>query len=251
MAVCAGHDFSSPILGCDSCGCAYAGKSLSPADLSRYYSALSKYDTIRSLGDISSMDRERARMAADFVMPGLDLSARLLDVGCSTGMFLRTLRDRGLRHATGIDPAADAPEAARKLFGISVVQAQAETYRDYGSHDLICLMAVLEHVLQPAALVQEIGRQMRQGAALLIEVPDAGAFDRPEDSGPFEPFGEFSNEHINFLSIGDIGHIAHAAGLTVVRWRSFRVAAGAPGLFVCCARKPPQRHCRLRTPEAP
>jgi SAM-dependent methyltransferase len=238
MVECAGYDFSTPVLRCASCDCAYAGRALLPKDLHRYYSVLSKYDTVRSREDISALDWERAALATDFLAPILHDLGSVLDIGCSSGVLLHALRAAGVRQVQGIDPAADAPVAARALFDIPVAQAQAENYEDYGSHDLVCVMAVLEHLLEPCALLDVIGRQLKPGARVLIEIPDAGAFDRPGDDRPIEPFGEFSNEHINFLSIGDLSRMASSAGLEVERWRTLRIAYGAPDLFVLLHKAP-------------
>ncbi len=231
MVECAGYDFSTPILRCAGCECAYAGNGLLPADLHRYYSVLSKYDTGRSRQDISALDQERAALATEFLGPVLRGLRSVLDVGCSSGVLLHALREAGVARVQGIDPAADAPLAARALFDVPVVQAQAQTYGDYQSHDLVCLMAVLEHLLEPRELLNVIGPQLKPGARVLIEIPDAGAFDRPGDDRPIEPFGEFSNEHINFFSIGDINFLAKSVGLEVERWQTVRIAYGAPGLF--------------------
>jgi SAM-dependent methyltransferase len=231
MAVCAGYDFSAPILLCSHCDCGYAGTALSAHDLGAYYSDLSKYDTLSTNREISSLDRERAAMAVAFLAPLMGSLACALDVGCSAGVLLAALRDAGVSEVIGIDPAAQAAEVARSLFNVTVTRARAETYRDYGNFDLVCLMAVLEHLLDPRALLKEVARQLKPGARLLVEIPDAGAFDRPSTHEPLEPFGEFSNEHINYFSIGDVRRLAHAVGLEVERWRPYRSANGAPGLF--------------------
>jgi SAM-dependent methyltransferase len=236
MAPCAGYDFSTPILSCASCDAAYAGYGLQAHDLNRYYSTLSKYDTLTSRSGISTIDRERVALAMDFLAPNLDSTRSVLDVGCSTGVLLHALHEAGVEHVCGIDPSADAPAVARSLFDVSVTQAEAETYEDYGKYDLVCLMAVLEHLLEPRPLLHEVGRQLKPGGRVLIEIPDAGAFDRPGDSGSFEPFGEFSNEHINFLSIADVRRLGASAGLRVERWKTARLANGSPDLFVLLTR---------------
>ncbi len=236
IAPTAGYDFSTPIVRCKSCDSAYASCTLQAEDLNRYYTSLSKYDSFSKNNDISGLDRERAQLAATFLAPIVNSVSSALDVGCSTGVLLNDLREAGVREVHGIDPAVNASSTAKALFDVAVSQAQAETYDGYGHFDLVCLMAVLEHLLDPGRLLRDIGRQLRPGARLLIEVPDAGAFDRPGDGRPMEAFGEFSNEHINFLSITDVRRLALMAGLEVERWQTWRIAGGAPGMFVLLRR---------------
>jgi SAM-dependent methyltransferase len=231
MVPCAGYDFSAPILQCLACGACYAGTALPAYDLNQYYANFSKYDTLSSSSYISPLDRERAGMAVAFLAPLLESIGSVLDVGCSAGFFLSTLRDAGVKDLVGIDPAMEATQVARSLFDLDVLKAQAETFAEYDKFDLVCLMAVFEHLLEPWGLLNGVARQLKPGARVLIEVPDAGAFDRPGTNGPLEPFGEFSNEHINFFSIGDIRRLAHSVGLEVERWQSVRSINGPPGLF--------------------
>ena len=238
MAPCAGYDFSAPIVQCAACGAAYAGTALPPQDLNRYYANFSKYDIISSASEVSSLDRNRAAMTTTFLAPIMGSIGSALDVGCSAGFLLSTLRAAGIARVQGIDPAAQAADVARSLFDVEVARAQAETYDRYGNFDLVCLMAVFEHLLEPRALLKAVARQLQPNARVLIEIPDAGAFDRPDTSEPLEPFGEFSNEHINFFSIGDIRKLAHGVGLEVERWKTVR-HNGPPGLFALLKKADP------------
>ena len=248
MAVCAGYDFSAPIVLCASCGCGHTGTALGSEDLNAYYSGLSKYDELASADDVSAHDRERASLAVAFITPLVTSVGSAFDVGCAAGVFLKALQDAGIKHVEGIDPAAGAAAVAKKLFGIRVTRAEAASFNDYGSFDLVCLMAVLEHLLEPRQLLLRISQQLKPGARILIEVPDAGAFDRPGCEDLYEPFGEFSNEHINFFAIGDIRKLAHDVGLEVERWQAFRTAGGSPGIFALLHRA--SRTAKLVSPIA-
>jgi hypothetical protein len=109
-------------------------------------------------------------------------------------------------------------------------------------------MAVLEHLLDPRRLLSDIARQLKPSARLLIDVPDAGAFDRPGSGEAFEPFGEFSNEHINFFAIGEVRRLAHDVGLEVERWQAYRISNGTRGLLALLHRS--RRTSQMVTPEA-
>jgi SAM-dependent methyltransferase len=248
IAPTAGYDFSTPIVRCSSCATAYAGRVLAQPDLDEYYSSVSKYDTLKLRGEIAALDRERAALAITFLAPILSSVTSALDVGCASGLLLHELLEAGVKQVRGIDPAEDAAAAARALFNVTVTRAHAENYQNYGDFDLVGLMAVLEHLREPGRLLRQIAERLRPGGRMLIEVPDAGAFDRPGDDRPIEPFGEFSNEHINFLTIADVQRLARSVGLEVERWKTWRVVQGGPGLFVLMRRS--LVHAALPSPDA-
>ena len=107
-------------------------------------------------------------MGAAFLAPIVGSLGRALDVGCSGGFFLSVLRETGIRQVHGIDPAADAAEVARSLFKVDVTQARAETYAEFGEFDLVCLMAVLEHLREPRRLLESVVRRLKPGARVLV-----------------------------------------------------------------------------------
>lgn len=96
---------------------------------------------------------------------------RLLDVGCGLGNLLEVARMRGWQ-ATGVDPSP-----------YSVAQAQARGFTahegllhdvmfDAASFDVVSLMQVVEHLIDPRALLTECKRLLRPGGVMLVETPN-------------------------------------------------------------------------------
>ena len=110
------------------------------------------------------LQRWRARVAAPWVPEG----ARLLDVGCADGVLIERLGAR-IAHAVGVDPDAQARSGARVDIRRDVFPG-AERFAD-GSFDCLTMLAVLEHVRDPAALARECHRVLAPGGRVVLTVP--------------------------------------------------------------------------------
>lgn len=216
MAALDGLDMSYHIVSCAACGFVFANQLPSPDSYAAYYHSLSKYDTASSSGGLSETDRLRSAAAVNLLRSHIALDASIADLGCGSGMLLGAFRMAGWSNLVGIDPAPGAPERARHQYGLDCVQRgtleQAHKLLDLASFDLICLTGVLEHLprlrqdLQ--ALVSAVGPQTR----ILIEVP---ALERCTCK-PFEPYGEFSLEHIQFFSTASLTRFFESLGCTAL-----------------------------------
>jgi ubiquinone/menaquinone biosynthesis C-methylase UbiE len=93
----------------------------------------------------------------------------LLDVGC--GWEARLLREVEpyIGRGVGIDFKAPRLETP-KLRTISATLTDRLPFDD-ASFDVVTLLAVLEHLDQPAAIVREIARVLRPGGLLVLTVP--------------------------------------------------------------------------------
>lgn len=105
----------------------------------------------------------------------LHQGARILDVGCFTGELLCILRDAGADvYGLELQPEA-AAIAAERLPG-RVFQALVEgTDFPQGDYDAITLLAVIEHVVDPVALLRRCGELLRPGGVLMVQTPDSGS----------------------------------------------------------------------------
>jgi SAM-dependent methyltransferase len=103
---------------------------------------------------------------------------RLLDVGCSTGIFLSEMRRYGTWEVHGVETNAFAAGYARKQFGLDVFvgQVQAAPWPAH-SFDVVTLWDVLEHLPDPRAALARIRTLLADNGTLLCSVPNAGGLD--------------------------------------------------------------------------
>ncbi len=98
----------------------------------------------------------------------------VLDLGCAGGFMAEALAQRGAQ-VTGIDPAADAIDAARAharegglRIGYDVGMGEALPY-DTASFDAVVCVDVLEHVADLTKVLAEVARTLRPGGLFLFD----------------------------------------------------------------------------------
>lgn len=104
---------------------------------------------------------------------------RLLDVGCWDGYLLERIRGAGLyEELYGVDFVPEGIEAVRaKGFQAQVVDLNHDSLPFPDGHfDGVTMLAVLEHVFDPHAVVREVHRVSRPGGDLVIDVPNVASF---------------------------------------------------------------------------
>jgi len=110
----------------------------------------------------------------DFVLNNISPKPKSwLDIGCGTGEILKSAQDRGL-HVIGVETNKMQRDFARDHFNIDVLD-EFITPQNIGkvgtTFDVISLFSVLEHVLNPDALIKEISAIQNQHSTLVVEVP--------------------------------------------------------------------------------
>ncbi len=97
---------------------------------------------------------------------------RLLEVGCSAGMFLWHAKDL-VKEVVGIDyDASSAAHAAKKCSCKVYDRDIEETDLAEGSFDIICAFQTLEHVADPIAFISKYAKYLKQDGVMAIEVPN-------------------------------------------------------------------------------
>ena len=118
----------------------------------------------------------------------------LLDVGCGTAETLAVAKSRGW-NACGVDLVPEAVEAAKADFDLDV---RYGLLQDSGfperSFDAVMATHVLEHMADGAEFLQLLGRWVRPGGHLFIEVPNWASLDRIGNGDAW--FGLRPKEHL-------------------------------------------------------
>jgi SAM-dependent methyltransferase len=115
------------------------------------------------------------RMVRDYrrqvqaILPLLESRQRLLEIGCSSGFFLKAALDLGFREVFGVEPGVDAVHQADPAIQQRIVN---RTFRadlfPAESFDLICCFQVLDHLLDPNAVLRDVSRMLRPGGLILF-----------------------------------------------------------------------------------
>lgn len=188
--LCGGHrhsklfrKFGYDLVRCDDCALVFVGNPPSDDEVAAFYSAEADYHSelldpqdpaFERMGTIA---RQHVGMLLRSVPRPEGLS--LLDIGCSSGLFLNEARKAGF-DVHGAELSPDTARFARDHF---VLDVHPGDWRDagfeQGSLDVITLFDVIEHLPDPLAELQAIMRLLKPGGLLLQSTPNiAGLFPR-------------------------------------------------------------------------
>jgi SAM-dependent methyltransferase len=97
---------------------------------------------------------------------------KMLDVGCSDGLFLKVAKDRGWK-AHGIDINKASSEAAWEKYKVPVKVASVDNM-DWpdGFFDVVRMSNILEHLVDPMSALMKVQRTIRPGGLISVDVPN-------------------------------------------------------------------------------
>ncbi len=150
---------------------------------------------------------------------------RVLDVGCGAGEVGRSLRAAGASAVVGVEINPVAAEIAReRLDEVHVGDAEALIREGAlrGPFDTIVLYDVLEHLVDPAALLAALAPLAADGARVHVSVPNARHFSLVRDlvvRGTFgyADWGHRDRTHLRWFTRRDLEALVRDAGWQVAR----------------------------------
>lgn len=166
---------------CNQCGLVYLNPRPSPEEIGKYYpndyppyiqAIENEGSWFRRLDRRYGLYKRCREITRQVGQPGM-----LLDIGCSTGIFLNGMRQWGWQ-VQGIELNSEIAEYARKRFDLQVFTGNLEHALFPGdSFDLVTLWDVLEHVYDPKSTLGEISRILRPGGWLVMSLPDLDSLE--------------------------------------------------------------------------
>ncbi|MCP4535529.1 MAG: class I SAM-dependent methyltransferase [Chloroflexi bacterium] len=208
-----------PLVRCRQCGLMYLNPRPGPAQMDHYYpadylpykSAIEdeRWALMRWVRRYNIRQRRRAVERFSRHVP-----RRVLDVGCSTGIFLAEMRDAGWE-TYGVDISPIAIAYARERFGLDAFEGLlADADLPAGQFTAVTLWDVLEHTFDPLETLQTIHRLLKADGIVVIAVPHYESWDR-------QLFGRYwigydAPRHLHVFSRDILRDMLDRAGFDVV-----------------------------------
>jgi 2-polyprenyl-3-methyl-5-hydroxy-6-metoxy-1,4-benzoquinol methylase len=206
------------IVRCADCDLVFVNPAFDEAHYRAVYRSADYQEIMRDLG-IASHDyrvarfgTERVAIMSRYLRAAGGGRPAYLDVGCSTGFVVEAARDRGWE-AIGIDlnPSAIAFGCGRglDLRNASLEDAGFEPER----FDAVSLFDVLEHLLDPRAIVDRCAALLKPGGILFLYVPNYDSASRLL-MGPEAHF-IWPTHHLNYYTPATLRDLMARRGLEV------------------------------------
>lgn len=177
-------DETFPLVRCRHCGLMYLQIRPSPAEMGRYYPPEyhrryrpavkdEPFFLMRWIRQLKFRRRKQTLEEVSTQVPG-----RILDVGCSTGAFLDSMRECGWE-TYGVETSSYAVNYARKQLGLEVFEGRlTDAQLPTGHFDVVTLWDVLEHTFDPLAVLYEVNRLLVDDGIVALTVPNWKSWDR-------------------------------------------------------------------------
>lgn len=182
-------------------------------------------------------------------------AARVLDIGCSDGQFGALVGRLG-HEVVGVD-LVKHPDVGDRLDGFVEADLNQGLPAEVGSgYDVIVAADVLEHVIDPAQLLEQMIARLGPDGRLMVSVPNVSHwYPRLRiASGNFgyDQRGPLDQGHVRFFTRRTLRRMLREAGLRPVRTRvvgtpvdTIAVRGRLPRLLLRCAAAVDRRATRL------
>ena len=212
---------------CPGCSLVWLSHPPAPDEMHLHYTEA--YDRLISAAGQNSPGRWGFRLEA---VAQYKQSGALLDLGCSSGSFLQSLRSDSWE-LFGIEMSADSARCAEASSGAKVFVGEIlDASFPPESFDVITCFDVLEHLSEPRRVMARVGEWLKPGGLFYVLVPNV-------DSAEARVFRSYWHglelpRHLFHYSPASLKFLAQSAGLHEVSLETRRnPAVGTSLRYVC------------------
>jgi SAM-dependent methyltransferase len=158
----------------------------------------------------------------------IDLTAKIVEIGCNDGLFLQELALIGYENLIGIEPSADAHALAVSK-GFDVVkeflspELSEQLTKKRGQFDLVISRQNFEHIGDLQGVTRSLDVLLKPNGYVLIELPNFECNLRCLDYSLWE-------EHVNYFTIETLKHFLSLSNIKIIYEEVFLFSG--EGIFV-------------------
>ncbi len=200
-----------PTVVCHGCGLVFTNPRPSDTELEDFYRESYRIEYKQS-AQPQLKHVYRAGLVAlerlDYLLPLLETSHRLLDLGSGGGELLYILRGLGFS-VEGIEPNIGYGSVARDSYGLPIqITHYREAKVEPRSLNIVTAFHVLEHLPHPVEALATLGSWIQDDGLMLIEVPHV--FSRCQ-----WPQSRYHKGHLYHFSSSTLAKVGQKAGLVL------------------------------------
>jgi len=199
---------------CDHCGFIYLNPRQTPdAYIDNYVTMVDEKYLAEEKGR-----RASARRILKLLNQQHKSKGRLLDVGCAAGFLLDEARQDGWE-VHGVDLSAWAVDYARQQLGLTdVVQGDLDKARfSAASFDAIVMTDVIEHVIDPQGLFEQIRGLLKDDGLFCCTTPDVGSLiSRLQGT----KWWNIKPSHLYYFDQKSLGQLFQQTGFALIKTRA-------------------------------
>jgi len=179
---------------------------------------------------LSNIDNPKSSLSSYFtnirydILPLVPQNATyILDVGCAAGMTGKELKKRPEVFVAGIEMDPAAANMASKILD-DVVQGNIESIDlpyEENSFDCILFADVLEHLVDPLAVLKRTRKLLKSGGTIVASLPNVQYFGLihhlVEGNWTYQDEGILDRTHLRFFTYREIVKLFNAAGYEILQ----------------------------------
>jgi len=201
---------------CATCGTMFVENLPSSDELTAIYSSQGYYELpLDSIQRITDENRRRMK-----VIQSIKPNGKFLDIGCAHGLLLdHALQNR--YETFGVEPSLKNAQAAARNNHIVFTGSLEEFVANNNdkTFDVITCMDVIEHISDPKAFLSLAASILANDGIMVVSTPNySGVIAKL--LGDQDPYMT-PPEHLTFLTVAGMIHLASRCGLKIMRSRTF------------------------------